>query len=285
MLNLELSDRMKGLADGTEQVAEEMLRIKNELELAKCGLKLAPNDPSRALRLGEHVSASNGDRHMEPNMAAESVPGVDSDILLLLRVIRPATNNGATNAESFARETLSGELQNVSELDNQALAAGIRAECVALRSLDANYPARYHRLGTYIIEARKRYGDEKARQNLRSEGVDSTRAWRAEQIATLYTFKMAVAFPSLRAILPKPFRQAAPKAEGEAQGRWQPPSYCAAGAAKCRAGGHRRDHRGQSIHLGIEVRARLGDGAFDQAVEQIKAHVPQNIEDAFVEVG
>jgi hypothetical protein len=38
-------------------------------------------------------------------------------------------------------------------------------------------------------------------QVLREEGVDSTRAWRAEQIARLYTLEQAKQFSSLRAIL------------------------------------------------------------------------------------
>ena len=38
------------------------------------------------------------------------------------------------------------------------------------------------------------------------------------------------------------------------------------------------------VRLGIEVRETLGNDALDQAVEQIKAHVPETFEEAFVEV-
>ena len=38
------------------------------------------------------------------------------------------------------------------------------------------------------------------------------------------------------------------------------------------------------IQLGIEVRALLGDEAFDNAVERIKTYAPETFEQAFVEV-
>jgi hypothetical protein len=41
---------------------------------------------------------------------------------------------------------------------------------------------------------------------------------------------------------------------------------------------------GRFIQLGIEVRALFGDEALDQAIEQMKAHVPETFEEAFAEV-
>lgn len=74
-------------------------------------------------------------------------------------------------AESFARETSSGPLENVANWDDQAVTAGMKAECGDIRALDANYPGKYHRLGTFILESTKRFGGDAVRQVLRAEGI------------------------------------------------------------------------------------------------------------------
>ena len=104
-------------------------------------------------------------------------------------------------AQSFARETSADQTIELSNWDDKAIVAGIRAECAALRELDTHFPGRYHRLGVYIIETRKRLGNDAVIQILREEDIDRIRAWRAEQIAQLYTYEQAAQFPSLRAIL------------------------------------------------------------------------------------
>jgi hypothetical protein len=103
--------------------------------------------------------------------------------------------------KSFARETLADQTIELSNWDDKAIIAGIRAECAALRELDTHFPGRYHRLGVYLIETRKRLGDDAVIQILREEDIDRIRVWRAEQIAQLYTYEQATEFPSLRAIL------------------------------------------------------------------------------------
>ena len=115
--------------------------------------------------------------------------------------VQVAEGDSGRKDESFTRETSPRPLGDLSSWDDQAVLAGMRAECGELRSLDANFPSQYHRLGMFIIESGKRIGEDTVRQMLRQEGIDNTKAWRAEQIATLYTYDQAAAFPSLRAIL------------------------------------------------------------------------------------
>ena len=112
-----------------------------------------------------------------------------------------AATADAGNGQNFARETLPDQTEDPSALDDQAVTAGIRAACAALREIEVHFPGWYHRLGTFILECRKRFGDENLAKILREEEIDSTRAWRAEQIATLYTYAQSMNFPSLRAIL------------------------------------------------------------------------------------
>ena len=145
---------------------------------------------------------------------------------------------------------------------------------------------RYHRLGTINIEARNRFGDEHVRQVLRQEGIDNTRAWRAEQIATLYTFEQAVAFPSLRAILgtlpskqprKKPNADASGGADHQAATPHEPLHVPPPTAAEETIGD-------RFVRLGIELRESLGEAAFRQAVERIELHVVATFEQVFVEV-
>jgi hypothetical protein len=189
--------------------------------------------------------------------------------------------------ESFARETSLGAVGDISTWSNEAVLTGMKQECEAIQSLDTNYPARYHRFGTFILESKKRFGEETTRQELRREGIDRTQAWRAEQIATLYTFPQAVAFPSLRAILKtlptkqprKKEPEAKPNGGGDHQGNTpQKPSQVSPVAV---TEGTALD---QFIQLGLKVREMFGDEAFDEAVALIKAHVPETFEEAFAEV-
>jgi hypothetical protein len=105
------------------------------------------------------------------------------------------------SAKRFARETSSGAVADISTWDDQAVWAGLRAECSDFRALDANYPGRYHRLGVYIVESTKRFGEDAVRQELGAEGISKTRASYAERIAELYTFEQAAQFASVRAIV------------------------------------------------------------------------------------
>ena len=148
-------------------------------------------------------------------------------------------------------------------------------------ALDVPFPARYHRLGTFIIETRKRFGDEEVKKFLRQQQIDSTTAWRAVQIATLYSFDQAVAFASLRAILktlpPKQHHRPRKKPTGGSGDHLDtaPPKPTSA---------NNEDILDRFIQLGIRLRELLGDEAIDKAVEQIKSHVPETFEEAFAEV-
>jgi hypothetical protein len=199
--------------------------------------------------------------------------------------IPPDATDQQPDVESFTRETSSGEVGDISVRDDQAVLAGVKKECEEIRALDSNYPAQYHRLGTFIIEACKRFGDENVKQSLRQEGIDNTRAWRAEQIAKLYTYDQAVEFPSLRAILTTlPAKQPRnPKAKLKGGGDHQ-------------ATEPQKPHHipqevvseetivARFIRIGIEVRELFGDEEFDQAIEQIRNHTSETFEQVFVEV-
>jgi ABC-type enterochelin transport system substrate-binding protein len=176
---------------------------------------------------------------------------------------------------------------DISSWDDQAVAAGMQSECAEMRALDSHFPARYHRLGTFINESTKRFGKENVKQVLRQEEIDNTKAWRAEQIATLYTFDQAVAFPSLRAILKtlpaKQPRKPKPKAvltggDDHQGGTPQEPTQVFSVAVT------EETILDRFIQLGIKVRELLGDEALDQAVERIKSHVPETLEEVFAEV-
>jgi hypothetical protein len=173
---------------------------------------------------------------------------------------------------------------NVSGLDDQSLLAGMRNECATIRALDSNYPGRYHRLGTFEIESDRRFGEDATRNALRAEGINKTLANFAKRIAQLYTYEQAVQFPSGRAIIRSlpPIQPRNPKSKpvSGADHPTAPPRQPAeAGPA---ASGENVLER--FIELGIRVKELLGDGALDQAIEQIRAHVAETFEEAFVEV-
>ena len=69
-----------------------------------------------------------------------------------------AGDGAAESLISFTRETSSGAVGEISTWDNQAVLAAVKKECAELRALDAGYPGKYHRLGTYIIESTQRFG-------------------------------------------------------------------------------------------------------------------------------
>jgi hypothetical protein len=170
----------------------------------------------------------------------------------------------------------------VSNWDDQAVLAGMQAECAEIRALDANYPGKYHRLGTFLLETTKRFGADAVRQTLRAEGINRTAAHWAKEIARLYTYEQAVQFASVRALV-----------------RTLPPKQPRGNKREAKlTGGHHQEPPHVSppppdtegtvldrfIQLGIEVRELLGDEALDRAVEQIKAHAPETFEEVFVEV-
>ena len=235
------------------------MHFKNEKELAKVGLAIDPTDPTKAVRLDARADslASHADN------------------------ASPAEGGSPQTTDSFTRETSPGPLE---DLDDQALLAGMRDECAAIRALDARYPTRYHRLGTFLTEVRKRIGNEEVRHFLRQEDIDNTTAWRAEQIAKLYTCDQAAAFSSLRAILrtlpaKQPRKPKTPTVRTNDGGQQlptpeEPPQVFP----------EPRVLVDEFVRLGIRIKELLGDEAIDRAVEQIKAHVPETFEAAFAEV-
>jgi len=185
------------------------------------------------------------------------------------------------------RKTSSGGVGDVSGCDDQDLLSGMKKECAEIREAEANCPGQYHRLGMFIIEQTKRFGEDSVRLMLREEGIDRTIANCAAQIAELYTYDQAAQFASARQIIKtlpqKQSEKATPKA-GLAGGgdhdkrapQVQPKALSAAEDKEAIVD--------TFINLGIEVRALRGDEAFDAAVAEIKAHVPETFEQAFAEV-
>jgi hypothetical protein len=256
------------------------LRLRDEGELRKLGIMIDPSDPSKAIPIGQSADrqASAPAINGSFGSAAEDRPDGRAEPSGETKSASPQS------AESFARETSPGPVDDVSGLDDQAFLAGMRQECACFRELDANYPGRYHRLGTYAIESDKRFGEEATRQALRAEGINRTIAYYAREIAQLYTYEQAIRFPSgraiIRAIPPKQPRNPKSKPVSGADHPTAPPRKPAeAGPA---ASGENVLER--FIELGIRVKELLGDGALDQAIEQIRAHVAETFEEAFVEV-
>jgi hypothetical protein len=253
------------------------MRFKDEKQLNKYGIAIDPADPTRAVPIGQSVDGQQ-ETHLAENLVCSVEPNAGAE---------PAECNVPSLVQSFARETLSGPVGNLSNWDDQTVMAEIKKECAEIRATDANYPAQYHKLGVLIIEARKRFGDENLRQVLRQEGIDGTRAWRAEQIATLYTYEQAVAFPSLRAILgtlprkqprdkkPKPALKSGSDHPGATPAE---PVHVALPATA-------DDNIVESfVTLGVKVKELFGDDGLDQAVERIKNHTSDKFDDVFVEV-
>jgi hypothetical protein len=287
------------------------VRFKDLKELATYGIAIDPHDPSKAVPM-----VQTGDRRLDTaeDTRADETPVPCGERAETERTRRPQGDGSRTeqsftretapaaldglrskdneslppqNTESFARETSSGAVGDLSTWDDQTLLTGIQKECAEFRALDANYPARYHRLGTFIIETCKRLGDEYVRQVLRQEGIDNTRAWRMKRIAEVYTYEQAAQFTSVREIVrtlpPEQPRKkkvkAGLKGGGSNQGAvphepLQVPPPAAADETILDS----------FIRLGIEIRRLLGEDALDQAVEQIKSHVAETFEEAFEEV-
>ncbi|HUT13541.1 MAG TPA: hypothetical protein VMY42_23840 [Thermoguttaceae bacterium] len=116
--------------------------------------------------------------------------GIAIDPCDLRRAVRDEHRPSRT-VESFARETSAGPVGDISNWDDQAILAGMTVECAEIRALDSNYPGRYHRLGTYILESTNRFGADAVRQMLRAEGINRTTAHWAKGIARLYTYEQA----------------------------------------------------------------------------------------------
>jgi hypothetical protein len=230
------------------------------------GIVLAPNDPSKP------VLVNNLADHQQAQVSAQSST----------EATHPAEADAPHSADSLARETSDGPVKDVVNWDDQAVLAGMKAECADFRAIDANYPGKYHRLGAFIIELTTRLGADDVRQMLRMESISRTTAYRAEQIARLYTYDQAVGFTSVRAIMrtlpQKQPRQTKRRTKdnrrpAELQNpRRDPPADTAATMLD------------QFIQLGIHVKELLGDAAVGQAIEQIKNHVIETFDEAFREV-
>ena len=161
-----------------------MLRVKDEKELAKCGLVIDPSDPTMAVPIGQQTPTStnglpgngNGTAHAgsEPSAkteTAQAAANVADSPIVVPSHSAPANGNGAHDTASFTRETLVGPVGDLSNLDDQAITTGMRSEGAAISAMDADprYPARYHRLGKYIIESKKRFGEKDVAQLLRKK--------------------------------------------------------------------------------------------------------------------
>jgi len=273
-----------------------MLRLRNEEDLLKLGFAVNPSDPSKAVPIGrgaDRQQAATPDEGRRDNTANEpdeprrngaavpiSQPNTKTD------VAQPAEADSPHSTESFARETSSGPVGDLSDWDDQALLAGMKKECGEICALDTNYPGRYHRLGTFVIESNRRFGEEATRLTLRVGGISRTIAHWAARIAELYTYAQAVQFTSGRAIIKTlPQRQPRkPKAGMAGDGGHQTAMPQKPPKAPVMAANDETTIVDRFIKLGIEVREMLGDEAFDDAVEQIRAHAPATFEQVFVEV-
>jgi hypothetical protein len=263
-------------------MANDMLRFKTEKSMLKYGLIVDPLDATKVLPIQQLANRQQG-----------AASAGEADVL----TTSAKTSSGAvgdTNgsvdspqgAGSFARETSGGAVGDVTDWDDEAVLAAMKAECAEIRAIEANYPGRYHRLGTLIIESKKRLGDENVRQVLRQEGIDNTKAWRAVQIAELYTFDQAVEFSSLRAILKtlpeKQPRKRKPMTNGSnGDHHLAAPQY----PRQVSPEPPTEENIVESfVQLGTTIRELLGDEALDQAVERIRNHTSEIFEDVFAEV-
>jgi hypothetical protein len=244
------------------------LKFRDEEEMRKYGIGIDPLDPNRVVPLSQLVHSQDiaADTVAE-NRVGQGVAHQETAVL----------STGSDG--SFARETC-GAAENVAAWDDQSIMRGMKAECAEIRSIEAHFPGRYHRLGTLIIESNRRFGDAVVRQTLLAEGISRTKAHWAMEIARLYTYEQAVGFPSVRAIVktlpPKQPRKPNPKATA-ANNQRQEPAHSPPEIAT-------QPDLDEFIRLGVLVRERFGDEALDQAVEQIKAHARESFEESFVEV-
>ena len=257
------------------------LRMQSESGLRTLDRAVPPHDSSEVMPVGELPWPDTGGEKVDEDLEAAR----RSRSLCVHSFTRETVDSHVERSDEAATAELSGpdgSVDKVSSWNDERLWTGIKDECEEIRLLDSHYPGRYHRLGTLILEAHKRFGDEATRQVLRQEGIDSTRAWRAEQIARLYTYEQATGFPSLRAILGTlPAKQPRVPKSKQAGGEHEPsvlhhtPQCSSVSAPSILE---------SFVQIGIEIKATLGDEAFDQAVEQIRAHVAESLEDLFVEV-
>ena len=248
------------------------VRVRDQAELRKLGIMVDPSDPNKAIPIGPSADRQASPLTIDPSSgsAAETVSAP------------PTETVGPQNTESFTRETSPGPVGDISTLDDDLVLKGMDVECEALRAIDRHYPTRYHRLGTFICESTKRFGDEYVKQYLRQKGIDGASKWRAEQIATLYSYDQAAVFPSLRAILrtlpsKQPRHPRGKKPEDGRDGARTELKEPATPATN-------ENTLERFIDMGIKIRHLLGDEALDRAVEQIKGHGVENFDEAFTEV-
>jgi hypothetical protein len=241
-----------------------MYRVKDEKGLEKVGLALDPNDPNKAVLMkrldGQHCPTATD---IEKSVA-------DSAVAVPFDAIPPTVKGRFTN------ETSSEAIDDLSTLDEDTLLTGLEKTWKEITALDSKYPEKYHRLGEYCLEVRRRYPGDGLKDILQKKGINKTKAWRAEQIAKQYTREKAAAFPTLRAILAElPSKQPRqkkaqiiPKA-GSVQPPSAPPEPDA--APQPTTGENILD---MFVQLGIEIRETLGEDALDDAVGQIRNHIP-----------
>ena len=226
--------------------------------------------------LDDGLKSSNG--CTEPGHGKESVPASKPDTKAEVAV--PTEAAATSGSESFARETSPGPVGDVSGWSNDALLVGMRNESKEIRGLESPFPGRYHRLGTFVIETKKRFGDKNSKPIFRQEGIDSTKEWRSEQIAALYSHDQAFAFPSLRAILKTlPPRQPRNPKGKKSKDSGDHPDTAPQKPTEVQPAVNEENIVERFVELGIKVRELFGDGALDQAVEQIKAHALETFED------
>ena len=267
------------------------LKIKNEQELAKYGIALNPSDPSQAVALETLQEGKEMERGKKPSAPEES---------------EEFASEAPHEDGSLTRENSDADVP-VASLADDILTQGLRAVSAEIAATDAKYPTLYHRLGTFIVEAEKRFGSARVLQMLREDGIDKTRASRSRQIAEVYTLEQVREFPSLRAILAtlqitQAKTKRRPKAPGSVNRTQKPPTTGVGvpeglddGEEASRHGSGHRDHVApldtiendlldQFVQLGLEVLQRLGEEALKRAVEKINAYTIEPFEDAFEEV-
>ena len=251
-----------------------MLRLKTEADLHKLGLRLDPADRNTAVLLHHPTPPQEVPLAEIPDVGnlhiAEKSPQIGSG-----DDTSPQRAESCTCTTSAAIDG-AGAVGDISNLDDPAVLAGMKAECSEIRTLDANYAGKYHRLGTYIIESTKRFGDEMVRQTLRGEGIDRSRAYYAKEIARLYTYEQAVQFASFRAIKKTIPAKQPRKKKPQAAVPPEPPPVLPPDSEETILDSF--------IQLGIQVKELLGEEALEKAVEQIKTHVGATFDEVFVEI-
>ena len=90
---------------------------------------------------------------------------------------------------------------SVTSLDDDQLASNLVSQYHAIVDVEQSRPANYLRLGVYLMEYRKRFGQKRYREFVTSQNLDKSRVSRAKNIATNFSYDEVLQYSSLRKVL------------------------------------------------------------------------------------